>query len=192
MFSSAFLGPVSGIPRLWNGNDVLVVLVNVCCGACLSSQTAIFGGAGVYSLCQLFGFIRETEQLAHVKPRRASSFHRRFLTGCEYKFLTTSAFVIRLWRLSSVRVGTPRPSSPVTRWVAFHWVLWTLQLDKHSTAHSACLAAVWTARPRQDPLLHFICHPTATPANLSLLGRKIKNLAWKHDPWFVRTLSGWI
>lgn len=137
-------------------------------------------------------FPNETNQLVHMKPHRAFSFHRRFYSEREHKFLTTSAFVSQLWRFGSVRVGTPRPSSPVTRWVAFHWVLWTLQLDKHSTAHSACLAAVWSERPRQDPLLHFICHPIATPATLYLLGRKIKNLAWKHDPWFVCTPSGWI
>lgn len=96
----------------------------------------------------------------------------------------------QLQRLSSVRAGTPRPCSPVTRWVAFHWVLWTLQLDKHYTAHSACLAAVWTVRPRRDPLLHFICHPTATRATLPLPCSKIKNLVQKHDPWFLCTLSG--
>lgn len=137
------------------------------------------------------GFPNETKQLVHVKPRRAFSFHRRFFSEREYKFLTTSAFVSRLWRFGSVRVGTPRPSSPVTRWVAFHWVLWTLQLDKHSTAHSACLAAVWTERPRQDPLLHFICHPIAAPATLSLLGRKIKKTGMKTWP-LVRVHSVWI
>lgn len=107
--------------------------------------------------------------------------------------LTTSLFVTQLWRLKSVRVGTPWPSGPLTRWVAFHWVLWTLQLDKHSMVHSACLAAVWSARPRQDPWLQSICCPIATSAALPLLCRKIKkSLAWKHDLWFVCTLSGWI
>lgn len=88
--------------------------------------------------------------------------------------LTTSLFVTQLWRLKSVRVGTPWPSGPLTRWVAFHWVLWTLQLDKHSMVHSACLAAVWSARPRQDPWLQSICCPIATSAALPLLCRKIK------------------
>lgn len=94
----------------------------------------------------------------------------------EYKFVTTSFFVTQLWRLRSVRVRMPQPSGPLTRWVAFHWMLWTLQLDKHTTAHSACLAAVQTARPRQDPWFHFICRPIATTAILLLLCRKIKNM----------------
>lgn len=56
------------------------------------------------------------------------------------------------------------PALPITRWVAFQWALWTPQLDKHSTAHSACLAAVWSARPRRDPWLHSICRPLHYPA----------------------------
>lgn len=90
------------------------------------------------------------------------------------------------WWFPSVMVEMPGPSSPTTRWVAFHRVLWTLQLDKHSTAHSACLPAVCIAQTRpmalfylpspfylsSSPLLCWgkknNCHENMTPGSCAL------------------------
>lgn len=64
-----------------------------------------------------------------------------------------------LWGLRSARArNASAPGASGTRWVAFHWA----QLDKHSTAHSACRAAVSLHTAQTGPGLLSICRPLAT------------------------------
>lgn len=115
------------------------------CQVCSGRRPNMLGIAGAYSVFLIKPSLK-TNWTAQQLQFKKSPHDRNDIKHWLPSFLLKNNAHKRLRWLRSVKVEMSWPSGPTTRWVAFHWALWTLQLDKHSPAHSAGLAVVCAAQ----------------------------------------------